>query len=249
MAKNYGKWIGGALGWALGGPLGALFGFAVGSMFDVTERSPEVRGSSGHYGQYRRQTTHDDFAMSLLALSAAVMKADGKSTKSELTYIRNFFKGQFGESKTAEAMLMLKDLIKKDIPVKEVSEQIRYNMEHPLRLQLLHYLFNIAKADGHVAKSEIAMIKNISSYLGISSFDYQSIEGMFYSDVAHAYAVLEIKETVSDEDVKKAYRKMALKYHPDKVNHLGEEFKKAANEKFLKVKEAYERIKKERNMA
>lgn len=248
MAKNYGKWIGGALGWALGGPLGGLFGFAVGSMFDVTERSPEVRGSGNPYARYRQHTTHDDFAMSLLALSAAVMKADGKSTKSELNYIKAFFNGQFGERKTAEAMLLMKDLLKRDIPVKEVSEQIRYNMEHPLRLQLLHYLFNIAKADGHVAESEIQLIKLISNYMGISSIDYDSIEGMFYKDIAHAYAVLEIEQSVSDGEVKKAYRKMAVKYHPDKVSHLGEEFKSAANEKFLKVKEAYEKIKKERNL-
>ena len=249
MAKNFGKWIGGALGWALGGPLGGLFGFAIGSMFDVTERSPDVQGSANQYARYRRHTTHDDFAMSLLALSAAVMKADGKSTKSELNYVKAFFKGQFGGDKTRDAMLLLKDLLQKNIPIKEVSEQIRYNMEHPLRLQLLHYLFNIAKADGHVAQSEMEMIKRISNYMGISAIDYNSIEAMFYKDVGHAYTVLEINESASDSEVKKAYRKMAVKYHPDKVSHLGEEFKNAANEKFLKVKEAYEKIKKERGLS
>lgn len=249
MAKNYGKWIGGALGWALGGPLGGLFGFAIGSMFDVTERSPEVSGSGRQYADYRRHTTHDDFAMSLLALSAAVMKADGKSTKSELNYIKAFFKTQFGEAKTREAMALLKDLLNRDIPLREITEQIRYNMEHPLRLQLLHYLFNIAKADGNVDQAEMQLIRQISNYLGISSADYESIEGMFYKDVAHAYAILEINESASDSELKKAYRKMAVKYHPDKVSHLGEEFKKAANEKFLKVKEAYEKIKKERGLS
>lgn len=249
MGKSFGKWIGGALGWALGGPLGALFGFALGSMFDVTEKSPEVRDSSREYTSYRRQTTHDDFAMSLLALSAAVMKADGKSTKSELNYIKSFFKGQFGEANTRQAMSLLKDLLKRDIPVKQVAEQIRYNMEHPLRLQLLHYLFNIAKADGHIHQSEIEMIRKIANYMGISTRDYDSIEGMFYKDVAHAYTVLEITEQASNKEVKKAYRKMAVKYHPDKVTHLGEEFRKAAKEKFLKVKEAYDKIKKERGMS
>lgn len=249
MGKSFGKWIGGALGWALGGPIGALFGFAVGSMFDVTEKSPEVRGSGREYTSYRRHTTHDDFAMSLLVLSAAVMKADGKSKKSELNYIKAFFKGQFGEANTRQAMSLFKDLLDKDIPVKQVAEQIRYNMEHPLRLQLLHYLFNIAKADGHVHQSEIEMIRKIANYMGISSRDYDSIEGMFYKDVAHAYAILEITEQAGDKEVKKAYHKMAVKYHPDKVSHLGEEFRKAAKEKFLKVKEAYDKIKKERGIS
>jgi len=248
--KKYGKWIGGGLGWAFGGPLGALFGFAVGSMFDGVETAPSTRSyNDPHYKtSYRHQTTHDDFVMSLLALSAAIMKADGSAKKSELTYIKNFFTRQFGSSKTSEAMVLLKDLLKRDIPLQQVTEQIRYNMEHALRLQLLHYLFGIAKADGHVDQREVDLIRTISGYLGISQKDYESILGMFYKDVSHAYTVLEIQETVSDNEVKKAYRKMAVKYHPDKVTYLGEEFRKAAREKFIKVKDAYELIKKERGL-
>lgn len=249
MAINFGKWVGGALGWALGGPIGGLFGFAVGSMFDNTERSPSVQGQRRSYSKYRHHTTHDDFVLSLLALSSVVMKADGQSLKSELDYIRSFFVTQFGESKTKEAMLLLKELLKKDVPVKEVAEQIRFNMEHPLRLQLLHYLFNIAKADGHVHMSEVEAIKLIANYMGISEKDYKSIEAMFHKDIAHAYILLEINESASDAEVKKAYRLMAIKYHPDKVSHLGDEFKSGANEKFLKVKEAYEKIKKERGFS
>jgi len=249
MAKNYSKWIGGALGWAFGGPLGALFGFAVGSMFDTTDGVTINQRQQGRQSSYRHHTTHDDFVMSLLALSAAVMKADGHYKKSELDYIRAFFKGQFGEAKTREAMYMLKDLLKRNIPLKDVAEQIRYNMEHPLRLQLLHYMFNIAKADGHVHQSEVEIIQQISNYLGISAKDYKSIEGMFHKDVDHAYAILEINKGATDTEVKKAYRKMAVKFHPDKVSHLGDEFRLAAKEKFIRVKEAYEQIKKERGFS
>jgi len=248
--KKYGKWIGGGLGWAFGGPLGALFGFAVGSMFDGVETAPSTRSyTDPHYQTgYRHQTTHDDFVMSLLALSAAIMKADGSAKKSELDYIKNFFTRQFGAAKTSEAMVLLRDLLKKEIPLRQVTAQIRYNMEHALRLQLLHYLFGIAKADGHVDQREVDLIHTISGYMGISQKDYQSILGMFYKDVSNAYSVLEITKTASDDEVKKAYRKMAVKYHPDKVIHLGEEFRLAAKEKFIKVKDAYELIKKERGM-
>jgi DnaJ like chaperone protein len=250
MGKKYGKWIGGALGWAFGGPLGALFGFAVGSMFDGVETKPSTHTyNDPHYKtRYRYQTTHDDFIMSLLALSAAMMKVDGSAKKSELAYVKNFFTRQFGAAKTSEAMALLRDLLKKDIPVRQVCEQIRYNMEHPLRLQLLHYLFGIAQADGHVDSQEINLIHRISGYLGISQKDYDSILGMFYKDVSHAYSVLGINDSASDDEVKKAYRKMAVKYHPDKVTHLGEEFRLAAKEKFIKVKDAYELIKKERGI-
>ena len=72
---------------------------------------------------------------------------------------------------------------------------------------------------------------------------------MFYKDANAAYKILEVKEKATDTEVKKAYRKMAVKYHPDKLTHLGEEFQKSAKEKFQKVNEAYETIKKERGFS
>ena len=63
-----------------------------------------------------------------------------------------------------------------------------------------------------------------------------------------AYKVLEIEPNASNEEVKKAYRRMAMKFHPDKLNTMGEEVKKSATEKFKKVNDAYQTIKKERNL-
>jgi len=187
--------------------------------------------------------------MSLLVLSAAVMKADGKVLKSELDYVKKFFTQQFGTQNTASQMKVLQELLKKDIPVRQICEQIRYNMEHPLRLQLLHYLYGISKADGHVDKTEVEIIEQIAYYLGISGKDMASIKAMFYKETASAYKILEIEKGATDSEVKKAYRRMAVKHHPDKVSHLGDEFRKAAKEKFLMVQEAYENIKKERGMS
>lgn len=247
MAK-YGKWIGGGLGWAIGGPIGALLGFAIGSMVDETKVSIQ-KGASGFTDtSYRHRTTRNDFTISLLVLSAAVMKADGKILKSELEYVKNFLGQQFSKSEVQRLLPQLREILNKEIQVREVCAQIRYNMEHPLRLQLLHYLFGIAKADGAVSAIEIKTIEQIAAYLGISDRDFASIKAMFYKDANAAYKILEIAENVSDSEVKKAYRKMAVKYHPDKLSHLGEEFQKAAKEKFQSVQEAYETIKKERNI-
>lgn len=69
-----------------------------------------------------------------------------------------------------------------------------------------------------------------------------------YRSLDDDYKILEITSDATDEEVKKAYRKAAIKHHPDKVNHLGEEVRKAAEEKFAKVNEAYDRIKKSRGM-
>lgn len=239
---NFGKWIGGGLGFAMGGPIGALLGFLVGSVVDNTTVQ-----TSG-YSTSERSTAPGDFGMSLLVLVAAVMKADGKVVKSELDYVKQFFVRQFGQSSAREALLMLKDILKQDIPVKDVCNQISLNMNYSSRLQLLHLLFNISGADGHISTSEIEAIEKISGYLGITSSDYASIRNMFVPETDSSYKILEIEPAATDEEIKKAFRRMAMKYHPDKVSHLGEEFRKTADEKFKKVNEAYEKIKKERNM-
>lgn len=226
----------------MGGPMGALLGFLVGSMVDNTT----VTTSS--YDSPSGRTTPGAFGVSLLVLIAAVMKADGKIVKSELEYVREFFIRQFGRESAAEATMMLRDLLKQDIPLQDVCQQISRGMDYSSRLQLLHLLFNVSLADGNLHPSELNMIDRISQYLGISSSDFLSIRNMFVPETDSSYKILEIERTATNDEVKKAYRKMAMKYHPDKVSHLGEDFKKSADEKFKMVNEAYEKIKKERNM-
>jgi DnaJ like chaperone protein len=235
---KYGKWIGGGLGWALLGPLGGVLGFVVGSMFDRSDGQQRVFTG----------TTHGDFTMSLLTLTAAVMKADGRIMKSELEYVRQYFAQSFGPAASQEAMLYLRDLLKQEIPLRDVCYQIKHRLDHSSRLQLLHFLFGVSKADGKVHPKEVEIIEKIAGYLGISAKDLGSIKAMFYEDTEAAYRILETEASASDDEVKKAYRKMANKYHPDKVAYLGEDIRKAAGEKFRKVKNAYDTIKKDRGM-
>ena len=238
----FGKWLGGGLGFVMGGPIGGLLGFLVGSMID---------GSTVQTSTYRTgtaTTSRGDFGMSLLVLVAAVMKADGKVVKSELDYVKQFFARQFGQESAKQALLMLKDILKQEIPVRDVCLQIKGNMDYSSRLQLLHLLFNVSLADSVIHSSEIEIIEKISGYLGVASSDFLSIKNMFIPETDSSYKILEIDPASNNDEVKKAYRRMAVKYHPDKVNHLGEDFRKSADEKFTRVNEAYEKIKKERNM-
>lgn len=240
MAK-IGKFIGAAAGFAFGGPIGALFGFALGSMFDNT--SVHV-----HTSQRASRITSTDFAMSLLVLIAAVMKADGKVLKTELDFVKSYLIRAYGEQGASELIIMLRDILKKDIPLPDVCQQIKYNMPYAARLELIHFLYKLAVSDGKLETSEKNTIQYISQLLGITDSDMQSILAMFYDNAESAYKILEISADASDDEIKKAYKKMAIKFHPDKVSHLGEEVQASATEKFKKVNEAYERIKKQRNI-
>lgn len=249
MMGSFEKWIGGGLGWFVGGPIGGLIGFAVGAVVGAINGKP----STDAYTTTRPTATdytsaRSAFNVSLTVLIAAILKVDGKVVKSELDYVKHFFVNQFGKEAAAEATLMLRDILKKDIPVKDVCQQIRVNMDYSSRLQLLQLLFNISLADGTINISEQELINSISGYLSISMNDFASIKNMFVPETDSSYKILEIEPSATNEEVKKAYRKMAMKFHPDKVSHLGEEYKNSAEEKFRKVNEAYELIKKERNM-
>ena len=238
---KFGKWVGLGLGWALGGPIGGILGLAVGSIFDAgTVQTGIPRGD------VRSKTLRGDYAASLLVLMAAVMKADGRVLKSELNYVKRYFVTRFGEDTASEAVIMLRDILKQEIPLKDVTHQLSQRLDYSYRLEMLHFLYGIAAADAAVSDAENTVLNRIAGYMGITDSDFQSIRAMFISQTDASYKILEIEPTATDEEVKKAYRRMAMKYHPDKVSHLGEDFKKVAHEKFRKVQNAYDQIKKER---
>ena|ERR1051326_1925235 len=244
---NFAKWIGGTLGWALGGPMGGFLGFVFGAAIDnVTTVSFGPVKDQPQGG--KQQTTEGDFTVSLLILSAAVMKADGKTMRSELDYLKNFLVHQFGSERAAKYLLLMKDILKQDIPLHDVCRQVRYHMPLPGRLQLIHFLFGISKADGHVHKKEVEVIESIAQQMGISEADFLSLKAMYFRNVESDYIILEVSPGATDDEVKKAYRKMAVKYHPDKVAGMGEEVERAAKEKFQKLQDAYDNIRRQRGM-
>jgi len=172
---GWGKWLWGGVGWALGGPIGGILGFAVASMVDG---DPNRRQGQSRY----TQTSAGDFGLSLLVLFGAVMKADDQVLKSELDYVKAFFVKQFGREYANDRIRLFREIIKQDYPIRDVCLQIKRNMDHPARLELVHVLFGLSQADGKVHPKEVEVIKLISGYLGISSVDYDSIKAMFCKD-------------------------------------------------------------------
>ena len=238
------RWLWGGLGWAMFGPIGGIMGYALGSMSENTQ------GFHSSYKGYSRgaPTQAGDFGAAMLILFAAVMKADNELKKSELDFVKKFLIQQFNINYARDRMRLLKEILKQELPLRDICLQIKTNMDHPSRLQMIHILFGLSQADGHVHPLEVKIIHDISGYLGISNKDFESIQAMFYKDTTSSYKILEIKPEASDTEVKKGYRKMAAKFHPDKVHHLGEEFQKMAEEKFKTLNDAYTQIKKERGL-
>jgi DnaJ like chaperone protein len=244
---NFIKWLGAGLGFAVGGPIGSVLGYVVGNFIEGFTKDDIERART--YSTTSANTQSGDFEISLLLLSAVVIKADGKIDQRELSYVRLHFKNMYGEERANHAFKLFKGFIKNNnVSTRQVCMQIRQNMTHATRLQLLHFLFGIAKADGAVIEAEVNAIKTIAGYLYINQHDFESIKAMFYDSSESAYKILEIEKTASNDEVKKAYRKMVKKYHPDKLQHLGEEHVKGAEDKFKQVQKAYEKIQKERGL-
>ena len=238
-----GKWIAGALGWAMFGPIGGILGYYFASRVEKLAEATVVYGEDQTWNQGQRNS----FLMSLLVLSASVIKADGKTTSQELSTLRSFFTRNFGAQAGSEAEEIVRELLTKGYNLYEVCGQIRSCMDYSQRLQLYHYLVSLGACDGLIQR-ETDVLEVIASYIGLSKAEVASIFAQFRPSNDKNYKILEIDPSASNDEVKKAYRKMAIKYHPDKVATLGEDVQKAAEENFKAVNQAYEAICKERGI-
>lgn len=247
IMSNIGKIVGVAGGYFIARWEGVFAGLILGSIVDEFLSKPGEPKSGIHFKVHTGPVV--DFNYSLLALSAAVMQSDGKTTRSELDFVRTFFIRQFGEEKTRQNLLILRDMLKQPISLDNVCFPLKQHMAYNGRIQLLHYLFGIAHADGNFTPVEEHTLNRIAQLLGVSMVDYRSVAAMFVpASNDAAYDILGVSPNATNDEIKKAFRAMALKYHPDKVGHLGEDVRKAAEEKFKKLLAAYEDIKKMRGM-
>ena len=231
----------GGLGWVLAGPIGAILGSILGS--SLFDNEIDTKNS--------KQQQENNFLLSFLVLIASVMKADQRILRSELAVVKTWLKNSFGEEKALAYLKILKDLLEKEYDELVMARQIMQNTSYSSRLMIVQLLLDIAHADGEFSPEESKMINVIAQTMQITTQDYQSLLSIFekQTDKDWAYKVLEIEPSATNDEVKKAYRKMAMKYHPDKVNNLGNDIKQKATEKFRSINEAYETIKKQRNIA
>lgn len=246
---SLGKWILGGLGFAVGGPIGSIIGVLIATLFEKNGADNQTSSSTNRTFRAQR-TTAGDVRVSIIVLIACVIKSDGRVLKSEINYIKPFLLKTFGEAGAKQALLLLKELLKQDIDAKAVAQQIGQHINYSTRLELVHLLLAVANADGELHRLELEIISSISMNMSVQDADYQSILALYQrsKDANWAYTALEITPSATNEEVKKAYRRMAMKYHPDKVANAGEEIRQQATDKFRAINEAYEHIKQQRGI-
>lgn len=272
-----GKWIGSALGWILSGGnvLGAIAGYCIGSLLsDATSTAERDNGFNGSGNTFRNdysdtqfnqrpfEEDRNSFLFSMLVLSSYIIKADGKIMHSEMNCVRNFLRNNFGEQAVRQGediLLKLFEMQKQQgattfkETIRKSCVEISFHMNIGQRLQLLDYLIIIAKVDGTVSPEEVYALKEVATYLGLSAQDVDSMLNMEASSnqqigLDEAYKILGISPNATNDEVKAAYRKMALKHHPDRVSTLGDDVREAAEKKFQEINNAKERIYKARGL-
>ncbi|WP_299258683.1 TerB family tellurite resistance protein [uncultured Aquimarina sp.] len=241
------KWIAALVGGIFFRFPGAILGFILGSLLDATR----TKGSKGFTKVFtqEKQVSPGDFELNLLSLSSIVIKADGHINQTELDYVRQYFVSAYGKERANATFRTFNEIIKnREISAQRICMFLTQRTRYAARLQILHFLFGIANADGSVSEAEAIEIQKMAGFMRVNFSDFESIKAMFFKTGDHAYKILEIEKNASDTEVKKAYRTMVKKYHPDKVQHMDPVHIKGAEEKFKEVQKAYEQIQKERGL-
>lgn len=262
----WGKVIGGALGFTAAGPIGALLGAAIGHSFD--------KGLSGLNGFSPNLANQEEvqaaFFTATFSIMGQVAKADGQVSKEEIAVAQDTMaRMQLNTEQKAAAQALFAQGKSETFDFRDVAQQLRKECGRNTNLLQMFLEIQIATAlaDGDLHQQEQAILVELATLLGFSQFQFQRLLAMavaqrrFYSrsesnqgvfdskqQIDEAYEVLGVEASCSDQELKRAYRRLMSQHHPDKLVSKGlpEEMMKLATEKTQQIKAAYETIKQHR---
>ena len=206
----------------------------------------------------RSQTeTHNTFVFLLVNILIKIAQADGKVTRAETVTIQRFFQYNlhYSQSQLLWVKELIKEALKSAVSLEQLLAEFRQQFAYEPRLILLELIYQVLYSNDHVSDPELQLVRNIAEYLNISSFEQRSFEAKYRAgyrttaapqqqDEERYHEVLGLRPGADFAEIKTAYRKLSMKYHPDKVGHLGDEFKKVAEDKMKELNVAYEYLKK-----
>ena len=253
------KWISGFLGFSYYGIVGALIGYFIGSAID---RSLSL--GVGAVNPFTADQRRESFLKTSFTLMGTLAKADGHVSKLEIAQVEGFMNqmGMTAEHRQ-QAINYFKEGTSPDCDVNAVLKEFRTHCGHTRNLNqvLLSYLIAVALADGVMHHAEEAVLQRIASALGFTSQEFLQLLSMINAQdhfsgsaasseatVSEAYKALGVESTATDKEVKKAYRQLMSKYHPDKLMGQGvpEDMIQSAKERSQEIVSAYDLIKKNR---
>ncbi len=216
-----------------------------------------------------------NYTNEILALVSVILTKDKKILKSELNYVKRFLNHNFSEEEAREYLIKFREYTKKNLSIEKICANISYALDNSEKRQILHLIIGAAVAERELTEAELIDVYRIGQYLRINkitvdsllsmhSFNYtgrhqqsryqrQSNQQQYRrrtskTSLNQAYRILEITPQATESEIKKAYRKLAVIYHPDKVMNMGESHQKSAKEKFQTIQAAYDQIKETRGI-
>jgi DnaJ like chaperone protein len=198
-------------------------------------------GATKESSKQHIHAAQNEIESAVIVLATEVMRLSGNHSPETEETLMNFLERNFGKKSSVKRRKQINDhiFVGPQPFTKMACEQLKNLATHESKFEIIKLLYNIASADDFVRSNENAVIQKIARFLNVSMEELKEIKEK-YTKANNPFATLEMEETTSIEVVKIAYRKMVLKYHPDKrKDHIGDE---EANKKFREIKRAYELI-------